>query len=302
MIPVIFALAPVFATIALGHMLKRIDFLPAGSWAAFDRTNYFVFFPALLIHSVGTTDFSGDLIVRVGVVLLAIIAVMTISLLAVRRLMPISGASFASIFQCAVRWNGFVALAAARPLVGDEGFAIVALGIAVMVPTINVLCVIVLAHGSGAATPSRLLRLVVTNPLILGCATGIFLNATGIGLPGPTADFTQLLGRGALALGLLSVGAALDFQAVAQAGWSVAFGTGMKLIVKPAVAFGIATWAGLQGTELAAVMLITSVPTATSGYVLARQLGGDAPLMAGLVTSTSLMAMVTMPIWLALVH
>lgn len=302
MLAVIFALVPVFATIALGQFLKRVRFLPDESWVAFDRTIYFIFFPALLIHSIGTTDFSGDLIVRVGSVLLILIFVLAGSLILVRRFLPISSPAFSSIFQCAVRWNGFVALAAARPLLGEEGFAIVALGIAVMVPTINVLCVIILAHGSGAATPSRLFRLLGTNPLILGSLTGILLNATGIGLPGPTADFAQLLGRGALALGLLSVGAALNFQAVAQAGWSVALGTTLKLVIKPALAFGIAIWAGLEGVELAAVMLIASVPTATSGYVLARQLGGDAPLMAALVTSTSLAAMVTMPIWMILVQ
>lgn len=300
MLAVIFALAPVFAAIALGHGLKRLNFLPEEHWAAFDRMNYFVFFPALLIRAVGTADFSGEMVMRVGGVLLATVFVMAGALILSRRFLPISGAAFSSLFQCSVRWNGFVALASALTLLGPEGLAIVAIGIAVMVPTVNIMSVLVLTHGS-AATPMRLARLLATNPLIIGCAVGILLNVTGIGLPGPTDDFARLLGNGALALGLLSVGAGLNFAAVSKAGWVVTAGTVLKLLVKPALAFGFASWMGLEGVTLSAVMLIASVPTATSGYVLARQLGGDAPLMAAFVTATSLAAMVTMPLWLALV-
>jgi hypothetical protein len=39
------------------------------------------------------------------------------------------------------------------------------------------------------------------------------------------------------------------------------------------------------------------MPSAPAAYVLARELGGDAPLMAGLVTATTLIALVTIPFW-----
>lgn len=302
MIPVIFALVPVFAAIALGNLLRRLKFLPDEGWAAFDRMNYYVFFPALIIHAIGTAQFEGETVLRMGGVLLAAIAVVAGGLLFFRPTLRIGAPAFTSLFQCSIRWNGFVALAASLTLFGPEGLSLVAIGMAVVVPTVNVLSVLVLTHSSGTLTSVRRIgRLLGTNPLIIACAVGLILNITGIGLPGPTADFAQILGRGALALGLLSVGAGLDLSLARSAGGTVALGTGLKLLVMPALVFTFALLIGLEGLPLQVVMLIATVPTATSGYVLARQLGGDAPLMAGLVTSTSLVAILTMPLWLALV-
>ncbi len=302
MVPVLFALLPVFVAIALGNVLKRIRFLSDEGWAAFDRMNYYVFFPALIIHAIAIADFSGEMVLRMGGVLLAAVFVIAGGLIFARPALSISAASFTSLFQCSIRWNGFVALAAAFTLFGPEGLSLVAIGVAVMVPTANILSVIVLTRSVGSSAGLRqLLRLLATNPLIIGCAVGTLLNLTGIGLPGPSEDFALLLGRGALALGLLSVGAGLNLGHVRSAGWTVTSGTVIKLVVKPALVLGFATLIGLEGLPLSIVMLIATVPTATSGYVLARQLGGDAPLMAGLVTSTSLAAMLTMPLWLAFV-
>jgi len=302
MIPVIFALVPVFAAIALGHILRRLNFLPDEGWAAFDRMNYYVLFPALIIHSIGTASFEAVMVIRMGGVLLGGIFIVAGALMLARPFLRISAPAFTSLFQCSFRWNGFVALASSLTLFGPEGLALVAIGFAVAVPTVNILSVIVLTHSAGNAKGLRQLgRLLGTNPLILACAFGILLNLTGIGLPGPSADFVQILGRGALALGLLSVGAGLNLSLARSAAGTVALGTALKLLVMPALVLGLSTLIGLEGLPLSVVMLIATGPTATSGYVLARQLGGDAPLMAGLVTSTSVLAIVTMPVWLAAV-
>ena len=46
-------------------------------------------------------------------------------------------------------------------------------------------------------------------------------------------------------------------------------------------------------------MLLATLPTATSAYILARQLGGDAPLMAGIISGQTLLAMVSIPLLLS---
>ena len=47
-------------------------------------------------------------------------------------------------------------------------------------------------------------------------------------------------------------------------------------------------------------VLLAALPTATSAYILARQLGGDAPLMAGIISGQTLLAMVSIPVLLSL--
>jgi hypothetical protein len=47
------------------------------------------------------------------------------------------------------------------------------------------------------------------------------------------------------------------------------------------------------------VAVCSAVPTAPSAYVLARQMGGDAPLLAQIITLQTILAAITMPIAVA---
>ena len=63
---------------------------------------------------------------------------------------------------------------------------------------------------------------------------------------------------------------------------------------------GLAWMLGLEGLLVKVAVLLASLPTATSAYILARQLGGDAPLMAGIISGQTLLAMVSIPVLLSL--
>jgi predicted permease len=127
------------------------------------------------------------------------------------------------------------------------------------------------------------------------------LNVTGIGLPGPLYPVFDMLGSGALGVGLLVVGAGLAFGKVREHRVQVAFGTAIRLLGMPLLMFTGGWLFGIQGLPLTVAVLAGAVPTASSSYVLARQMGGDAPLMANLITVQVIVSVVTLPlmIWLA---
>jgi predicted permease len=143
-------------------------------------------------------------------------------------------------------------------------------------------------------------RSIVTNPLILACLVGILLDLSGIGLPHLVRDPMAILGRATLALGLLTVGAGLHLGSLNARPALLAWTLGLALVVRPALAFGLGSLAGLDAMPLAAAVLCCGVPTSTQSYILARLLGGDAQLMATLVTATTLGALVTLPLFLSL--
>ncbi|MFP4002416.1 MAG: AEC family transporter, partial [Alphaproteobacteria bacterium] len=300
---VISSLLPVFAVIALGQALRRARFLPDEVWPPLDRLNYFVLFPALILHTLMTADLGALAVGPMAGALLAAVATMLAVVAALRWLVPMSGPQYSSVFQGTLRWNGFVAIAALGNLYGEPGVALAAIAIAVLVPTLNVLSVLVLTRNAGGPPPTqaRTLGLMVRNPLILACAAGIGWQLTGLTLPAAAEMLLDVLGSAALALGLLSVGAALRLAGGRASLVLVALTTGLKLAGVPLL---VAAWTwvfGVEGLARTAAIMVGSVPTATSSYILARQLGGDAELMALLVTSTTVAAMVTMPAaaWLA---
>jgi malonate transporter and related proteins len=300
---VLSSLLPVFAVIALGQALRRANFLPAEAWPPLDRLNYFVLFPALILHTLVTAELGALSVGPLAAALLAAIASMAMVLMALRRTLGIPGPQYTSVFQGTLRWNGFVAIAALGNLYGAPGVALAAIAIAVLVPTLNVLSVLVLTRNTGGTPPTlaRTLLILMQNPLILACAAGAGWHASGLALPPSAAMLLDVLGSAALTLGLLSVGAALRLNGGRASLNLVALTTALKLVGIPLL---IAAWTwtlGVEGLTRTVAIIVGAVPTATSSYILARQHGGDAELMALLVTATTIGAMVTMPVaaWLA---
>ncbi|MEX1152818.1 AEC family transporter, partial [Parvibaculum sp.] len=221
-------------------------------------------------------------------------------LMLMKQALPLSGPQFSSVFQGAARWNGFVALAAIGSLFGPEGVTLAAVAFAVLVPTVNVLSVLILTRYAGdtPAGMGTVLRLLSKNPLILACAAGIALNVSGIGLPGPLAPTFDILGAAALTIGLIAIGAGLQPKHALETGWIVALTSSLKLLVMPVLMAGWCFVFGVTGLPAAVVILCGAVPGATSSYILARQLGGDATLMASLITGSTILAAITMPLML----
>lgn len=300
MLPILNSLIPVFLVIALGFAIKRMNFLDEGIWAPLDRLTYYIFFPALLCHTLATANLTDYDIWPMASALGAGLFSMVVILMILKAVLPLTGPQFSSVFQGAARWNGFVALAAIGSLFGPEGVTLAAVSFAVLVPAVNVLSVLILTRYAGdePAGMGTVLKLLSKNPLILACAAGIALNVTGIGLPGPLAPTFDILGAAALTIGLIAIGAGLQPKHALETGWIVGLTSGLKLVVMPALMAGWCIAFGVTGLPAAVVLLCGAVPGATSSYILARQLGGDATLMASLITGGTILAVVTMPLML----
>ncbi len=202
-----------------------------------------------------------------------------------------------------MRWNTYVGLAVAGGLAGPAGLAVAAVGLAVMIPALNTISVITLArHGHNAAPGLRRMGLqILRNPFIWSCAAGAAINAFHLPVPPVVVTFGDILGRASLALGLLVVGAGLrlgDLRRPRAASWVASV---LKLLVLPALAVAIGVWWRLTGVDLLIVAVAAAVPSAPNGYVLARQMGGDAPLLAEILTVQTLAAAATMPLAIAAV-
>lgn len=300
MLSILNSLVPVFLVIGLGFAMKRSGFPGEAIWQPLDQLNYYVFFPGLLLHTLATADLASFDVWPMAWALGAGLLSMVVILMIGQRLRPIEGPGYSSVFQGAVRWNSFVALASIAALYGKPGVTLAAVSFAVLVPLANTLSVTALTrHAMGVApTPLTVLKLLARNPLILACAVGIVLNATRLGLPGPLAVTAKIVGEASLTLGLVAVGGGLRIGHVFEAKWTVLYTSALKLIVMPAMMMGFCLIFGVTGLPRLVVLICGAVPGATSSYVLARQLGGDMELMASLITGGTLLAVVTMPLML----
>lgn len=298
------ALIPVLTLILVGFTIQRTSFLPPSFWPSAEKLTYFLLMPAVLIHSlagekIGSLPWLKILLAVEGTVLASALLV-TLWWLTSRRM---NRPAFTSLFQGGVRLNTFVALALAENLFGREGLFLAALGAGFMILLINVLCVSLfslMVNNGGRFTPKRLLADLLRNPLILGCVIGVGLNASGTMLPLAINGILALVGKAAFPVGLMTVGAAVRAGNLTVHWQLLLMSSIVQFFCKPLVAWGLATFIGLSGMAMNVVVLLFSVPTAPSAYILSRQMGGDIDSMAVIITGQTCLSFVTLPltIWL----
>src|SRR5215475_872184 len=303
---VIAALLPVFILIVLGvvlkHSLMRLD----TQWHGLERLTYYVLFPTLLIQTLVKADLSDVPIAGVGGALLLSALAMSLLCLALRPLftrLAIDGPAFTSIFQGATRWQTYVALAVSGNLFGDAGLALASVAMVAIIPLVNVFSVAVLVRYASVEKKSlgTIVMTVVKNPLIAACAIGLAINVLHLPLPKLWHEVADALGRSSLAIGLLVTGAGLHLEGLLRPNIAAAIGVALKLVLMPAIAVALAVWFGVTGSGLVIVTAGAAVPSSSSAYVLARQMGGDAPLLAQIITLQTILAAITMPVAIALV-
>jgi len=300
---VIGELLPVFILIVIGWVVRARNIVSAEAFGQVNRFGYFVLYPAFLFTLSSTADLTGG---EAGPFILGIllgISVMMALMLATRALFAANeGPAFTSVFQGSVRWNGFVLLAAAPALYGAAGPHLIGVAFGPLVLIVNLVCVIVLARWgqNGANSARAIIDQIIANPLILGCAAGLTAQAFHVRDLGPVSDVLTLLGQAAMPIAIVCVGAGLDFKALRTARVKVIGSSALKLIVAPAVMWGAATLVGASPLTAAIAAGVGSTPTAAAGYTLAREMGGDPELMAAIITATTLLSFITMPIAIAL--
>jgi hypothetical protein len=288
-------LLPDFLLIALGVALARLPAFPASFWSGIERLVYYVLFPALLFRSLAASSLAlGDAAHLIAVGLAFTAAGMALSALAA-PLFRLPQPVFAACFQCAFRFNTYVALAAASRVAGPAGVAAIGLLIGVLVPVVNIAAVAMLVRGAD----TRILPALARNPLVLACAAGIAWNATHVPVPALPARILELLAAAALPLGLLAVGAGLRFTRGTLPLPALAWWQAIKLAVLPALAYALSNVAGLSAMERQVAVIMAAVPTATSAYILAVQMNGVGAPVALLISSGTLAAAVTLPLWLS---
>ncbi len=298
MLAIALSIAPIFLLILLGFGFKRLGFPGDEFWRPAERLSYFVLLPVLIVYNLAKADLSRLPVGQIAITIVSLSVAMTAIVLIVQPLLRLRGPAYTSVLQGVVRLNSYVGFAVSQALFGIDGLVVASLFVAVMMPVVNVISIVALAafvspdgRPSWRSVPGGIAR----NPIILACLAGWLVNVSGFPIPGWAMETMAIVSRAALPVALLCVGAGLilQFDRTRVVGLGVA--CILKLAVMPAIAVVIAQYFGLTGLPFVIVIMFAGTPASPASYVLARQLGGDAPLMAAILSLQTLLTAVTMP-------
>jgi predicted permease len=287
---------PDFLLILLGWVLHHRFGFSRDFFTGLEKLVYYVLFPALLFQSVLKTPLSAQ---TTGDLLLVAFILVAVGFMLVRLggwVLKTPNMALASATQCGFRFNTYLGLALAPSLGGSTGQTIMALVVGLTVPMANIAAVYPLAKHQGGNMLGALIR----NPLLVSTALGLSANLLGFTLPLSLDIMLERLGLAAVALGILCIGPSLSWQGSQGQGRFVAWVVITKIMVLPVTAWLCARWLGLDDLTTAMLVLFGSLPCASAAYVLAVRMGGDGRLVSLIISVTTLVSAVTIPLWMSL--
>jgi predicted permease len=292
-------LFPVFALIVLGAALKRFGMTEERFLRVSDRLVYFIFFPALLFWKIGGAPPPAGVtwnLCKAGMT--GVLAVWLLSTVLI-RLLPVPAFQAGSFSQSCYRFNTYIGMAVIINALGEEGVRHFGVLIGFTIPLINVLAVSVLIWHSGqryslARRMAVTAKAVVSNPLIIACAAGIFYARTLHTFPPFIENTLQLMSSVTLPLALLSIGGALTLRGL-KGHLSLSLAASVfKLALFPAIGYGLLTWWQVTGPAFGTGMIFFALPTSTAIYVLSSQLNSDTELASAAIVVSTVLSFVSL--------
>lgn len=293
---------PIFLIMTLGFLLRCLKWVDENSLNVINKIVFRVFMSTLLffnIYNIGTlSNLSAE---NFKLLIYAFVIIFVVLFLAWLYYMPkIKDKKKLSVLIQGVYRGNFVlfGLAIVDSIYGKEGLATVSILTIVVIPTFNVLAVIILEYYSGKKVDKiRLLKQVFKNPLIIATLLGMFFITFKINLPKPIYKTITDISRIATPLAFIVLGAELKFGNMLKNIKYLISVNILRLIINPLITIGIAKAIGFKGIELVALLSMSACPTAVASYTMAKELGADGDLAGEIVVTTSIISILTIFCW-----
>ncbi len=289
------SLFPVFVLILSGSLLKRFGLTNDVFLQTSDRLIYYIFFPILLFWKIGTapTDlFGNSALYKSAILTVVIVYILSTAFIVVFKVPDFKVGSFS---QSCYRFNTYIGVAIVLSALGEDGLRHFGILMGIIIPIINVLCVSTMIWFSGEKRLSinrvgQVIKGIVSNPLILGCVSGIIYASLAEGFPPYIEGLFQLCSFAALPLAMISIGAALSIGSVKEHLKLSLIASGFKLVVLPVVGYIFLMKFGVTGVALKVGLIYFALPTSTSLYILSSQLNSDTELASAAIALSTILS------------
>ena len=295
-VTILFGLIPSFLMVILGGLLRPR--LSENAWQGLDKLNFEILFPALIFVAASSRPLSPADLLGVGPAVWLILSTGLVLGYLARPFGPDRFRDFAGAWQTAWRFNtamGFVAIAT----IAGAPAGILAVAVGMAIPVANMFAVLALSKGAGDWKTT--LAKIAMNPFLIASLAGVTVGLTGVRIHPALMAPLEMLAQAAIPVAFISVGATMNWGALAKLNRFSAIIVGTKLIALPALTFGVCFVMGVDRMLASTLVMFAALPTATAAHVLASGFGADRELAATLVAQSTLLSAATLPVWITII-
>jgi predicted permease len=309
LLKIVYLLVPLFTLPVLGWLLKRYRFFSEHSLSEIKKFLYWISLPALLINRISSGSSPGKAFPVSFALIVAMLSVILVALL-LSFILRMRATERATFIQGSYRGNlAYVGI----PLVvyglkvfyPDTNVSFTPeLVLAPVVPLYNIVAVFLFSFkafkkgGDACKALLQFFKNLLINPLILGSLMGLFLSFVKI--PSMISPVIELLGRPALPLALIAVGASIDLSKLKGSQFRLLVAVILKGAISPLICWGVGMLMNFNEFQMLAAMLFGACPTAISSYILAEKMGEEGEFASSIVMLSTLVSLIVFPVVLIL--
>lgn len=293
------AVIPFLVYMGVGGIASKIGWADDVLWRKVNSLVFKTMFPFMMFSCIYRVD--DDIQVNwlfIGTALIAVFVLVGILMVVVPRIVP-GNQQRSVIVQAVFRTNlVFFAMPLAESVFGDASLVATATIIAFIVPTYNILAVIILEYfRGGSASPKTLALSLARNPLIQGFIVGFVFHFAGWKLPEPIESPVLTLASISIPMALVILGGTLHLGQIRENMRTIVSVLFIKMGILPAIMLAITMLLPLSAPERFMLVMMFAAPIASSCYVMSENMGGDGPLAGELVAFSSAISVVTLFLW-----
>lgn len=280
---------PIFLVMALGCFLKYKNVIKDEFYSGASRFVFLIATPALLFSDTASVSFKETFDIKFIIMALGLTLSLIIILWIVVPLFVKDRVKIGAIIHCCFRSNfAILGVPLAKNVLGPVGVAKAEILLAFGVPLFNVAAVVCLAYWSkGKGDYKKMIKNIVTNPLIIGAVSGLLFSVFSIPVPAAISKTISYVGNSALGLGLVVLGASFDIKKFADNFKTAIYASLTKVILSPLYGLIVAYLCGFRGDELIIILIFMGSSTAINSYIMAKEMGSDSELTSGIVVCTT---------------
>ena len=291
---------PMFLTLCVGILLRASKIVPEEAFHHLSQISFHAFLPCLMFSNLYSADLSGTGHASIFVYLQAWVVVWFLLCTAVCNKLEPDLRRRGAYIQSGYRTNiAVVGVSLAQSMMGSSGVALMSMAVGLVVPTYNTLAVITLESCRGRrADPVHILKSILRNPLIIGCALGGLCLGLHIPLPGSVVKAVSSVGNAGSVTTLVALGASLKLGGMRHNLAAIVRCSAVRLVLAPLCALVPAILLGFRGDALGVVLVCIASPVASTAYPMALAYDSDHEFTAQMVVTTSLICTLTLFLWI----
>ena len=303
MILALSTIVPIFLVIALGYGVRRKGLLTDAFMTSGNRLLYMVAIPCLLFHKISTAPFKGSFFPWLIIGCLIAIFLMSLAVFLLGMLLSFPPGKHATFIQSSIHGNiGYIGLAVCYYSFDERTFGIAGVLAGFFIVSQNILSVVYfhLIADKGIRHRFGAVGKLLINPIILSTLAGLAASFLHISMPLIIDKALMIIGKMALPTALLIIGGSLNMGQVFTDLRPVLLSSTFKMVGLPLVGIVLFFLFSVPRVLWVVGVTLLSAPSATTCYIMARELHGDPELASSAVTTSTLLSLFTFVFWLTL--